>query len=174
MKMKNTDNFIYSVVDKLESFEGYLGEYDRKMDIQTFKMLVDRFELDTYLENLILDEETYNLYFKEIVKKYDKPKHKQMKKQFKQISLENTYIKDSRGLYRDYIVESIFDNNEYWEDEYEKSKIINFLQYFFDKYGLEREMSFGVVTNDDYEKYFKETVLHFNPNKHKELIGIKQ
>lgn len=172
--MKQSDDFIYSVVENLESCEGYLSEYDRKLDIQTFKMLVDMFDLDTYLENLILDEITYNLYFEEIVKKYDKPKHKQMKKEFKKVSLQNTYLNDKRGLYRDYILESIFDSDDYFEDDYEKSKIINFLNYFFDKYGLERELDFGVISNEDYEKYFKETILHFNPTKHKELIGIKQ
>lgn len=168
--MKQSDDFIYTVVDSLEVYPHYLSEYERLFEIQTFKMLVDTFDLDTYLNNLILDEETYNLYFKDIVKKYDKPKHKEMKKQFKQTTLKNIYLNDKSGMYRDYILESIFDNEDYWEDDYEKSKIVNFLQYFFDKYGFERELNNGDISIEDYEKYFKDTFLHYNPYKHNELM----
>ncbi|WP_129587511.1 hypothetical protein [Malaciobacter canalis] len=160
--------FIYTVLDCLEKYPYFLNDYEKGIEIQTFKMVVDKFDIDSYLNNLILDEETYNTYFKEVVKKFDKPKHKLMKREFKK-SLRETTLNDNE-LYRDYILESICDSDDYFEDDYMKEMVVDFLQYFFDKYGLEKELKNGEISLEDYEKYFKDTVIKNNPIHHKNLM----
>ena len=166
--MKQSDNFIENVIKSLKEYSGFENEYERKFEIQTFKLLVDRFKVESFLDNLVLNEDTYDKYFKKIVKKYDYYQHQYMKTQF-----ENERDDYFNEIDRDLIFESIYDNEDYWDSDYQKSLVVDFLRYFFDKYGLESEFSFGSITKEVYEEYFSNTVKHFSPYKHSVLMGLE-
>lgn len=170
-----SSKFTNNVIDSLEEYPYHISEYDKLLDIQTFKYLVDEFDIEGYLNGFQITKEVFDNYFKDTVKKYDKPLYKQIRKDFKNnptytTDLDNIYDIDDGYVDRDYIFESIMDSDDYYENDYQKLRIINFLQYFFDKFHFEKHLYSGVINKTEYEVYFRDTVKEFNPKLNKQIM----
>ena len=163
MEMNNTnnskviDNILLSILDS----DIYFGDYERFMAIQTLQYVVDKFDLNYFLRSYDVDEEAYNRYFKEIVKKYDKPKHKRYKESLRKEKNNSEILYDD--IDRDVILESIYES-DYYDDDYEKMKVINVLQFFFDKFKLERFIQNSDVSEDEYKQYFQKNIQTHHPS----------
>ncbi len=72
------DKFIDLILESMMKSDLYNEEEDKLMNIQTFTLIVDKFNLDTFTENYYIDEFDYNIYFKYVLKKYDKKRHKEI------------------------------------------------------------------------------------------------
>ena len=170
-----SEDFVSLMIKNIMSSNHYETKYQRLYDLTTFRLIMEKFDVVSYLDNLILDRETYNEYFKDIVKRYDKKKHKrfikELKKSEKQQS-ESTVINileiDNGYTDRDMIFESIIDA-DYYETQYEKMKIVNMLQLFFDRNNLEVFMN-GSVSQKEYEVYFRDTIKENNPQWDEEIM----
>ena len=154
---KVIDNILLSILDS----DIYLGDYERLMAIQTLQYVVDKFDLNYFLMSYDVDEEAYNRYFKEIVKKYDKPKHKRYKESLRKEKNNSEILYDD--IDRDVILESIYES-DYYENDYEKMKVINTLQFFFDKFKLERFIQNSDVSEDEYKQYFQKNIQTHHPS----------
>ncbi len=149
------DNIILSVMDS----HLYLGDYERFIAVQTLQYVVDKFDLNYFINNFDIEEDDYNIYFKEIVKIYDKPKHKEYKKIFRK---EKNSLKENEFyIDREVVFESIY-KNDYYDTDYKKMNVINTLQFFFDKFKLESFIQNNNVSMDDYIQYFQKNTQNFN------------
>ena len=163
MEMNNTnnskviDNILLSILDS----DIYFGDYERFMAIQTLQYVVDKFDLNYFLRSYDVDEEAYNRYFKEIVKKYDKPKHKRYKESLRKEKNNSEILYDD--IDRDVILESIYES-DYYENDYEKMKVINVLQLFFDRFKLEKFIQYSDVSADEYKQYFQKNIQTHHPH----------
>ena len=153
---KVIDNILLSILDS----DIYLGDYERFMAIQTLQYLVDKFDLNYFLMSYDVDEEAYNRYFKEIVKKYDKPKHKRYKESLRKE--KKSLEKNNFDIDRDVILESIYES-DYYENDYEKMKVINVLQLFFDKFKLESFIQSSDLSESEYKQYFQKNIQTHHP-----------
>jgi len=76
-------DFINNMVVNILSSNHYEDNYQKLYDLSTFRLILEKFNLISYLDNLILNRETYNEYYKNIVKNNDIQKHKKLKKELK-------------------------------------------------------------------------------------------
>jgi len=127
------------------------------------------------MDNLQITEEVFDTYFKDIVKEYDKSLYKSIKKSIKESSIffmEFRYMfkMDNQYIDRDDIFESIIDSDGYYESEYQKMKIVNFLQYFFDKFEFEKHFYNSEINQNEYEIYFRDTIKEYKPKLNKKIM----
>ena len=118
------EDFINKIVWSILDSERYEDNYQKYYDLQTFRLVVEKFNVESYLENLTIDRDTYNEYFKDIVKKYDFEKHKEVKKELKESEKRKsnqtpTNILGMNDNYsdRDRIFESVIDGDYYENDD---------------------------------------------------------
>ena len=68
----------------------------------------------------------------------------------------------------DLMLESIYES-DYFESEFEKMNIINFLRLFFHKYDFYDFVDTHQITEYEYKRYFKDNVKFHNPKIHKRI-----
>lgn len=168
--MKQSDDFIDGIFESMLESDYYKSEYERFYDIHTLKMLVDKLDIQNYLDGLVLDSDTYNTYYKDVVKTFDKPLHRRVKRVLQHQQTFNQ-INDTQYYYmdRDLILECIYDNEDYFLSQYEKEMVVNFVRFFFDKYDFEK-MFRRDITKEEYIKYFGDTIKEYNPSHHKKVM----
>jgi len=173
--MVMSKDFINNMVVNILSSNHYEDNYQKLYDLSTFRLILEKFNLISYLDNLILNRETYNEYYKNIVKNNDIQKHKKLKKELKRYekqqsesTVTNILEIDNGYTDRDMIFESIIDG-EFYETDYVKMKIVNMLQLFFDKYELESFMN-SDISYKDYKKYFRDNIKENNPQWDERVI----
>lgn len=155
-----------------EGEELFMNDWDYITTLQSLHLLIEKFNLDEFMEEYTFTKEEYEKYFKDITKSYDMSLHKEIKRRFKkklkrdekqqsESTVTNILEIDNGYTDRDMIFESIIDG-EFYETYYMKMKIVNMLQLFFDKYGLESFM-ISDISYKDYKKYFRDNIKENNP-----------
>ncbi len=82
------DGFLNYALLSLENSKIEMCEYKKALAIATFKLIVDEFAIEAFMETHFTKEH-YETYFKKIVKKYNKPLHKQIKQELREMEIEN-------------------------------------------------------------------------------------
>ncbi|MCX6076454.1 MAG: hypothetical protein NTW78_06145 [Campylobacterales bacterium] len=156
---KNNSRVIDTILLSILDSDLYLGDYERLMAIQTLQYVVDKFDLNYFFDSYNVDKDEYNKYFKDVVKTYYKEKHKEYKKLLK--NEKNTLEINHLDIDRKVIFESIYENN-FYDTDYKKMKVINTLQFFFDKFKLEIFIQSSDLSEDDYKQYFQKNIQTHN------------
>ena len=82
--MMYRSNMLNSLVECVgESEERFIDDWDYITTYQTLLMLIEKFNLDDFMEDYHFSEDEYNKYFKKITKVYNRELHKEIKKSFK-------------------------------------------------------------------------------------------
>jgi len=79
--MSNT-KYIDEIMMSIENSNSYFDDYERIMAIKSLQFIVDKFNLNEFVQNFEVTDGEYKKYFKKIVKKYDKKRHKEYKKSY--------------------------------------------------------------------------------------------
>ena len=160
MNKKNNTQVIDTILLSILDSDLYLGNYERFMAIQTLQYVVDKFDLNYFLNTYDVDKEAYDKYFKDIVKTYDKANHKRYKESLRKEkkTLEKNYF----DIDREEIFESILKSDCY-DNSFEKMKVINVLQFFFDKFKFEMFIECSDLSEDEYKQYFQKSVQTHRP-----------
>jgi hypothetical protein len=162
------DNFKDNVIESIQTSDVYWSEYQKNYDISTFEMVMDRFNIQNFLDNTNIDEYYYNKYFKKVIKKYDKSLHKEVKKEFKKYSQQK--FSDFNFDFDRVVIFNSLINSDFIGHPYHSEKMISLLRYVFDKIDIENIYDDLQITKDDYKKYFKDVIKKYNPQTHKSIM----
>ena len=169
--MKLNEEFINGVVKSMEESDYYLSNYERYFDIQTFLMIVDKLNVKSYINNIVLDKDTYNTYYKKVVKKYDNLTHKRVKDVLKNQPTIHSLVDEDYLFDKDLVVGSFsLNKHNHFDCEYEKELVSNYLEYFLDKYNYEEGIYNTDISKEEYNKYFKDTIKRYNIKQHYKII----
>ena len=164
---KNNSKVIDTILLSILDSDLYLGDYERLMAIQTLQYVVDKFDLNYFFDSYNIDKDEYNKYFKYVVKTYHKEKHKEYKKLLK--NEKNTLEINHLDIDRKVIFESIYES-DFYDTDYKKMKVINTLQFFFDKFKLERFIEYSDLSENDYKQYFQKNIQTHHPHLDTKII----
>jgi len=64
--------------------ELFMNDWDHITTLQSLHLLIEKFNLDEFMEEYTFTKEEYQKYFKDVTKSYDMSLHKKIKNEFKE------------------------------------------------------------------------------------------
>lgn len=161
--MLNTD-FTDNIVKALKQSEVYLDNREREYDIALFQMVMDRFDVESFLENTDVESYFYNKYLKDVVFDINPSLHQKVIDDF-----EDDDSLEFLGFTKEIVFEMIKGNDNLYNG-FDKEKMIGLLDFLFDKVDIETVYKNTEISKDEYEKYLKNVILKYKPNYHNEVM----